>query len=648
MIKFVLYGLPYGTMTNHNKKYSMHYRMILSFLAAAAMFCNCGEKGNDPNPDPEPGPEPVPEETVDVAGPTSWALVDELGRTTASDVKRTFERPDKIVAMFYWTWHQNGVGGNQCGAQKNINITEIIKFHPEALNDDTFPANHPIWGQPFQGCFWGQPLFGYYRTTDPWVLRKHGEMLGDAGVDVVFFDCTNGTFTWDDSTMALLKTWSQAKKDGVNVPKIGFLLPFGANEDSRTSLRHLYDKIYNPGNYKDLWFRLNGKPVIMAYPDNLTSDPKDVEIKNFFAFRPGQPDYVNGPARDDQWGWLECAPQHVYGKKEQMPVGVAQNATKANGGHCYAFNAPGSFGRSYTDANGQDASEGAYLKGLNFQEQWDNAFKADPKVVWVTGWNEWIAGRQPEWPPQNPWKPFAFPDEYDSERSRDIEPTAEWGDYGDIYYCQLVQNVRKFKGIQKDPQVTDRKTVTVGEFKDWESVGPRFLCYPGNTFERNHADHTSSGKMLTNKTGRNDFADARVARDNDNLYFYVKTSSAITKHIDKGWMRLFINIDRDYSTGWKGYDFCLNYENPASSSQGILSKCTGKEWEWERAGEFEYAVKDNMMEIKISRSALGATGSLNFEFKWSDNIQKEGDILDFYVNGDCAPGGRYNFVYKAD
>ncbi|MPN63029.1 hypothetical protein SDC9_210783 [bioreactor metagenome] len=53
------------------------------------------------------------------------------------------------------------------------------------------------------------------------------------------------------------------------------------------------------------------------------------------------------------------------------------------------------------------------------------------------------------------------------------------------------------------------------------------------------------------------------------------------------------------------------------------------------------------MEISIPRSALALTNKkLNFEFKWADNIQEAGDIMDFYLSGDVAPAGRYNFVYK--
>ena len=52
----------------------------------------------------------------------------------------------------------------------------------------------------------------------------------------------------------------------------------------------------------------------MAYPDNLTDSPEDRAIRDFFTFRPGQPDYVDGPfpTRKDQWSWLEIYPQHGY------------------------------------------------------------------------------------------------------------------------------------------------------------------------------------------------------------------------------------------------------------------------------------------------------------------------------------------------
>ena len=44
----------------------------------------------------------------------------------------------------------------------------------------------------------------------------------------------------------------------------------------------------------------------MAYPDNLADKGVEKDIRDFFTFRPGQPDYVVGPKEGSkQWGWLE-------------------------------------------------------------------------------------------------------------------------------------------------------------------------------------------------------------------------------------------------------------------------------------------------------------------------------------------------------
>ena len=143
----------------------------------------------------------------------SWAATDALGRKVREYKDAGDKKKDKFIAMFYWTWHQ----GNDDTTYQVKNISEIVRKYPEAMKD----YNHPAWGDKRPGFFfWEQPLLGYYKTTDPWVLRKHAEMLADAGVDAVFFDCTNGSLTWEDSYEALMKTWDQAQKDGVNVPKI--------------------------------------------------------------------------------------------------------------------------------------------------------------------------------------------------------------------------------------------------------------------------------------------------------------------------------------------------------------------------------------------------------------------------------------------
>lgn len=527
------------------------------------------------------------------------------------------------------------------------NITQTLKKYPEAATD----YNHPAWGAELQPCFWDEPLFGYYRTTDPWVLRKHAEMLADAGVDVVFFDCTNGSYLWKSSYDVLMQVWDRARRDGVRVPKIAFMLPFAPIPEAAVSIKNLYRDIYAQKRYPDLWFYWQGKPIIMAYPETVASDddPINREIREFFTFRPGQPDYVNGPSNNTQWAWMEIYPQNRYvtrpdGSCEQVAVSTAQNTRDANGGHCYAFNCEGAYGRSYTKKNGHRTEPDAYLYGYNFQEQWDRAMEIDPDLVFVTGWNEFIAGKHLNWPPNNPHRPFSFPDQYDWDRSRDIEPVKAWGDKGDVYYMQLVANVRKFKGMDAVQPVSGKQSFKIGKFRGWETVLPDFEHYKGNTLVRNHPGHADT--YYTNHTGRNDIVRAKVARDNTCLYFYVETAEPITSPEGaRNWMCLFIDVDRDKSSGWQGYDFVLNRISP-DGKKAVLERNQGNGWCWQKAADVEYAVKGNQMEVRIKKKLLGIEGdTVDLEFKWSDNMQEEGNIMDFYVNGDVAPSGRFNFVY---
>lgn len=708
---------------------------------------------------------------------------DALGRRLPVRVEAGNERNNKLVGLFYWTWHTDG----NATFSPVLNITEILKQYPEAASN----ADHPAWKGISGGVFWwDEPLFGYYRTTDEWVLRKHAEMLADAGVDVVFFDCTNGNLTWKTSYSVLLKVWDQARKDGVKTPQVCFLLPFGANNNSLLSLYDLYKDLYQPQLYKDLWFMWKGKPLIMAYPESLVAqtggtaalkftasapfyavnatcpswgnsignitytlykwntsyaqsiagipiaantfinfndneklkltfsaqaageyiwvlsngteqvgawkwtdstdpvtsyfagnpvagnyeseiaynpeynftkltngtahtpvqvggaiDQQTVSnINAFFTFRPGQPDYVNGPTRNDQWGWLENYPQHGYAPKtgggfEQVAVGVAVNASDASGGHASGFNTPLSYGRSYTKAKGQDSRPDAYLYGLNFQEQWSRAFALDPDLVFVTGWNEWIAGRWFDWDV----KPFAFVDEYSAEKSRDIEPVKSWGNKGDVYYMQLVSNIRKFKGMPAEELASASQTIPMDDPGAWSTVKPEYISPKGNVLHRNHAGQGTS-LVYTNKTGRNDIVMSKVARDKDFLYFYVETADPLTNQSDAKWMRLFIDTDRKKETGWEGYDFVVNRTNPTDSAS--IEKSVNI-WNWSKVGNAGYTVIGKTLVVKIKRSVLAVTDDklLNIEFKWSDNMQEEGNIMDFYVNGDAAPGGRFNFAY---
>jgi hypothetical protein len=33
----------------------------------------------------------------------------------------------------------------------------------------------------------------------------------------------------------------------------------------------------------------------------------------------------------------------------------------------------------------------------------------------------------------------------------------------------------------------------------------------------------------------------------------------------------------------------------------------------------------------------------NFDFKWADNLQHPSDVMNFYISGDVAPEGKFNY-----
>ena len=153
-------------------------------------------------------------------------------------------------------------------------MNRVMEESPEAKNDYYHPAWQGMGSGNGIGCgHWNEPVYGYYYSDDEWVLRRQAEMLANAGVDAVIFDNTNGEDTWESGYMALGRVFSRAKKDGVNVPGMAFLLPLHYpynpknGENNRKQLRELYEKMYRPGLFRDVWFYWKGKPLVMGYPD---------------------------------------------------------------------------------------------------------------------------------------------------------------------------------------------------------------------------------------------------------------------------------------------------------------------------------------------------------------------------------------------
>lgn len=545
--------------------------------------------------------------------PDTWTATDALGRTLPGYTECGPPRVGKFVGIFYFLWSgAHGTGGP-------YDITKI-------LADD--PAN-PKWGPETSFHHWGESELGYYVSDDAYVIRKHARMLANAGVDTLIFDATNNV-TYLPTVKKLCRIYSELRAAGEKTPQFCFITR------SESAVNSLFDKFYSKNLYPDLWFRWQGKPLILA----LATEYRP-EVRDFFTFREswawtgGDTWFGDG---HDKWPWLDFYPQipgwHIKGVPEEVSVSVAQHPTT-------------NIGRSYHDGIEPEPADQRPAEGLWFAEQWKGALKIDPEFIYITGWNEWVAQKFVSRGTDTlagrvlPVGETYFVDDYTEEYSRDIEPMK--GGHTDNYYYQMIAGIRRFKGVRPDELASKPKSIRIdGKFDDWNDVRPEYRDTAGD-IERRYSRGWGKAGIYINRTGRNDLVSLKVARDADNVYFYAETKSVLSDFKKPNWMLLFIDADNDFKTGWNGYDYLVNRSVIDGRKTAL---CQWTDAGWKRSAVIPYRALSNKLEISIPRKALGMTGKpVSFDFHWADNIQKQDDIIEFAVSGDSAPDRRFNYQY---
>ena len=178
--------------------------------------------------------------------------------------------------------------------------------------------------------------------------------------------------------------------------------------------------------------------------------------------------------------------------------------------------------------------------------------------------------------------------------SRDIEMMR--GGYGDSYFLQLRDNVRRFKGISDDE--------TPNPAGRWR----RYDCFGDNEMPRDHAGY---GTNYVNRTQRNAPILVAVKHDSKRVVFTVKTWNPIVgKEGDGDFMRILVD------------------GKPVNS----LGRVT---------------ISGNTMTLVVPRSALGLpSGEFRFGFKFVDSTVACKGPLDWYDHGVVEPLGRVEFAYR--
>ena len=604
--------------------------------------------------------------------PDPWPAIDALGRQMpmADDTPLRTDK-QRTVGIFYVTWHDEA--RHHRPAPYGGDVTRILQSAPEARLD----ANHPAWteGTPH----WGEPEAGYFLSQDRWLIRRDLSMLADAGVDVLILDVTNAVRYWD-AWSVLFSEMAAMRALGNPVPQFCF---WAFNGPVVSVVQELYDRIYRTGTARDFWFYWQGKPLLL-YNAEPTHDANGggydtgaypQEILDFFTLRNmwwgyyewGGHRYVG---TEDNWSFgyelndprvaalspAELASRH-QGRLEEMAVTPAQHPISITGK---------SWRRDTHEPplNRYDLPDSAYVPwlgrtvahpegyGIYFQDRWDEALAADPDFIYLNDWNEWTAGRYPSGlAPDSQTEPgpttflgrdnpFYFVDQYNAEFNRTIQPMR--GGYTDNYYMQMVQNIRRYKGVPPVPSIRGyRQTAT---FRDTR----------GDNLHRDHPGY--GGYHYTDTTGRRDILECRVRVTKHHLEFQLITdqddlmvngqssmvngqSSRVENQISNLNNLLLLDTDSDPTTGWQGFDYRV---------------LTNRLQRWDSTTHTWH----DIMTVNGQSSPQGGTGggllvprkllgllspSFTLDFKWADSPADPDDIISIATTGDTAPNRRFRY-----
>ncbi|MBO4550028.1 MAG: hypothetical protein J5733_04800 [Bacteroidaceae bacterium] len=585
---------------------------------------------------------------ISASSQSSIVATDALGRTlpTAEECPLKTDKP-RTVGIFYITWH---TPDHHDGQPYTYDVTKRIEADPNCI------YGNPDF--PYATYHWGEPEYGYFLSQDKYVAFHDLSMLADAGVDVLIMDVTNAVCYWDEWEV-LFQTMQEMKAIGNCVPKFCF---WAFNGNVIDVVQSLYERFYKTPRYQDCWFYWDGKPLLLynatpsidANPNGGQKD-KDYsdEVKQFFTLRNMWWGYFNWAGEryvggEDKWSFgyelndknvASLSPEVLcsrhQGHLEEMAVTPAQHPISITGK---------SWRRETSEPtlDGRDMPTRAFVPwlgeerdnptqyGIYFQDRWDEALQVDPDFIYLNDWNEWTAGKYRNGKDPSGQadmhidflgrkdNPFYFVDQYNAEFNRTIAPMK--GGWTDNYYMQMVQNIRRYKGVAPMPVHRGYQHIVLdGSLEEWQPDSA-FLDTRGDII---HRDHDGYGDLhYIDQSGRNDIVRCLVSVDKQNIYFAAETASPLTSISDPNWMLLLIDTDEDGS-----YDFLIK---PAE-------------------GRFPYAVGSQSVEVAVPRKLLHKEGKhISLRFKWTDNACDPSDIISVSTTGDTAPNRRfaYRFVWK--
>ena len=228
--------------------------------------------------------------------PSRPCAADDLGRVVSNPKDVPEPRPDRKVGLFYFLWLDGDIPRDRNlpeGENGPYDVSKLETIDPAPAQNDA------LTGTDAQMHYWGEPLFGYYASSDPYVLRRHVRLIADAGVDTLIFDTTNAV-TYENAYLALCDVILEALANGEPAPQVAFM----TNTNATATVQKLWDEFYSHEKYRPVFFPWKGKPLLIANPDEVPE-----EIRDFFTIRDSYWPTETSFRTRDAWRWVDGYPQ---------------------------------------------------------------------------------------------------------------------------------------------------------------------------------------------------------------------------------------------------------------------------------------------------------------------------------------------------
>jgi Cys-rich repeat protein len=338
--------------------------------------------------------------------------------------ERPFDPSLARFGIFYSTWH--------CIAANNTPVHDISRVLAGEQSFGGYGVFH----------YWGRPAAGYYcPSNSDAVLRQHAEQLRDAGIDFAFIDATNHAYvdarSHDTPGMILspldrlLAVWS-------TVPGAPRLVPWvPVVEAGQSPTVYTVDAMLQRlAAYPGMHFEYLGKPLVLItanaqYPVDAA---REAELAASYTVRRMWGMFASNGA---DWSFLQPC------KASPTSSDPCDQRVASSGDGIEQISISVAYQQTFMNV----ATATPKHRGLTLRKQFQRAFDwPETPIITITGWNEWIAQRQPcghEACPCSAYPDGCFIDQWDVEYNRDIEPGED--EMGDYYYRLMRSCIALFR-----------------------------------------------------------------------------------------------------------------------------------------------------------------------------------------------------------